>query len=105
MSRQGIERGDRARLGEPEQAFGINGPLGILRRSIVCFDVRTQLSQGADLVIGETGFFAAIAGFATQCATASSSADNNSLIAQPALDDLACSGVDDKMIGIGCTRD
>ena len=67
--------------------------------------MRTQLGQGADLLIGETGFFAAITDLATQRATARRPADNNALIAKPALDDLACSGVDDKMIGIGCAGD
>src|SRR6266705_437695 len=96
VGRQGIECGDRARLGEPERSRGINGPLGILRRSIVCCDGRTQPGQGTDLLISQACFLAAIMQLAALRATVSRSADNNSLIAQVVLEGLTCSGVDDK---------
>jgi len=102
---QRVERGDRARLGEPELSRGINGPLRILRLAVIRLDACSKLGQCADLLIGEAGLIPAGAFLATQRASSRGSPDDDALISKPALDHLTCRGIHHKVIWIGRAGD
>ena len=53
--RHGVERGDRARLGEPQRAVAVEGPLDVLRRAEVRLDPAAQLDEVAHLPVDEAG--------------------------------------------------
>ena len=90
---------------EPEHAFGINGPLGILRLAVIRLDACSKLGQCADLLIGEAGFIPAGAFLAAQRASSCGSSDDDALISKPALDNLTCRGIHHKVIWIGRAGD
>src|SRR5437588_11507236 len=68
-------------------------------------NARSQFHQGADLVIGETGCVTSVEAFSPHRAAACASLDDHTLIAETAFNDLAGSGRDDEVIGIGGTGD
>ncbi len=46
------QRGDRPRLGQPERAITVDGPLDVLRGPVVARHVRAQRGERAGLVVG-----------------------------------------------------
>src|SRR5258708_32737740 len=63
-----------------------------------------QFSQGAYLLVRETGFTAAITAFSSHSATALGPTNNDPLVTKLALDDLASGGIDDEVIRIDRAR-
>src|SRR3989442_8440650 len=94
--RQWKEGRDRSCLQEPEVSGGINGPLGILRCSIMGFNLGSQRSRSAYLVIGKAGLVAACSLLDALCATSWRCLNHHPLVAEAALDNLASSSIDHK---------
>ena len=67
------------------------------------FDPRSQCCQSAYLLVGETSFAAAIAGFSACGTTARGSSDDDPLIANTPLNNLSGGSIDDEVIRIGRT--
>ncbi len=61
---------------------------------------RPQFSQGAYLLIGETGFTAAISAFSSHSTTALGPTNNDPLVTRPPFDDLAAGSIHNEMIWI-----
>src|ERR687886_834823 len=79
---------------------GINGPFGILRRAVASLYLCSKPRQGAYLLIREARFVVSLCQYNPLRPASWSRANNNALIAQTALNDLAGRRIGHKMIGI-----
>src|ERR671933_63143 len=81
---------------------GLNSPFGTLRCSIMGLDLGTKVGQGAYLLIRDARFVVSLSQFNPLRTASWSRTNNNALIAQTALNDLAGRRIDHKRIGIDC---
>src|SRR5918911_2193796 len=84
---------------------GINGPFCILRRAVVSLYSCPKPRQGAYLLIRDARFVVSLSQFNPLRTASWSRTNNNALIAQTTLNDLAGRRIDHKMIGIDCAGD
>src|SRR5450755_317644 len=98
--RQWEERRDGSRLGEPELVGGVDSPFGVLWRSIMSFHLRAEIGERSYLFIRETGCLVLSALLDAPRAATGNGLDNDTLITQAALDDLAAGSIDDKVVGV-----